>query len=48
MIVISSTAKTQAAIQEARRQRSAAFLSLFRRTKPNPETKKPGCGMAAA
>lgn len=48
MLIHATTAEAQNAIQEARRQRARAFLALFRRTKPNPETHTPGCDMAPA
>lgn len=48
MLFHTTDAQIQEAMREGRRLRSAAFLSLFRRTKPNPDPEKAGCDVAPA
>ncbi|WP_176473814.1 hypothetical protein [Actibacterium ureilyticum] len=48
MYLTSTDPKIRAAMEEARRQRSLAFLSLFRRTRPSRTDKVKGSGLATA
>lgn len=48
MYEATATPAIQAAIEEARRQRSVAFWSLFRRTRPNRKRAACGSGLATA
>lgn len=48
MYLTSADPRIRAALEEARRQRSLAFLKLFRRTRPSRTDKVKGSGLAAA